>query len=89
MRGTDLIYLDKKKLKCYLPPCHPRGVPHPLVLMSRIIALITFLLPLLALAGPAEISGARLWIAPDQTQLVIDANAPWSTRSSPSRPPTA
>ena len=44
--------------------------------MSRIIALITFLLPLLALAGPAEISGARLWIAPDQTQLVIDANAP-------------
>ena len=44
--------------------------------MSRFFAFFTLLLPLLALAGPAEISGARLWIAPDQTQLVIDANAP-------------
>ncbi|NCA88525.1 MAG: AMIN domain-containing protein [Gammaproteobacteria bacterium] len=44
--------------------------------MSRFFALFTLLIPLLAVADPAEISGARLWIAPDQTQLVIDANAP-------------
>ena len=44
--------------------------------MSRFFAIFTLLIPLLAVADPAEISGARLWIAPDQTQLVIDANAP-------------
>ena len=44
--------------------------------MSRLIALFLLLLPLSALAAPVEIRGARLWIAPDQTQLVIDADAP-------------
>jgi len=44
--------------------------------MSRLIFL--FLLLCLAIPGPAEpveIQGARLWIAPDQTQLVIDGDA--------------
>ncbi len=72
-----MIFLDKEKLKCYLPPRQSLGVPHSHVLMTQIFALFTlFFLPLLAVAGPAEISGARLWIAPDQTQLVIDASAP-------------
>ena len=44
--------------------------------MSRLIAYFLLLLPLSALAAPVEIRGARLWIAPDQTQLVIDADAP-------------
>ncbi len=44
--------------------------------MSRLIAFFLLLLPLSALAAPVEIRGARLWIAPDQTQLVIDADAP-------------
>ncbi len=43
--------------------------------MSRLIAFFLLLLPLSALAAPVEIRGARLWIAPDQTQLVIDADA--------------
>ena len=43
--------------------------------MSRLIAYFLLLLPLSALAAPVEIRGARLWIAPDQTQLVIDADA--------------
>lgn len=42
--------------------------------MSRLIALLLFLFPWLALATPVDIRGARLWIAPDQTQLVIDAD---------------
>ncbi len=44
--------------------------------MSRLIAYFLLLVPLSALAAPVEIRGARLWIAPDQTQLVIDADAP-------------
>ena len=43
--------------------------------MSRLIAFFLLLVPLSALAAPVEIRGARLWIAPDQTQLVIDADA--------------
>ncbi len=43
--------------------------------MSRLIAFFLLLLPLSALTAPVEIRGARLWIAPDQTQLVIDADA--------------
>ena len=43
--------------------------------MSRLIAYFLLLVPLSALAAPVEIRGARLWIAPDQTQLVIDADA--------------
>jgi N-acetylmuramoyl-L-alanine amidase len=42
--------------------------------MSRLIAIFLLLLPLSALTAPVEIQGARLWIAPDQTQLVIDAD---------------
>ncbi|MFZ1575971.1 MAG: N-acetylmuramoyl-L-alanine amidase [Chromatiaceae bacterium] len=43
--------------------------------MSRLIAFFLLLLPLSALTAPVAIQGARLWIAPDQTQLVIDADA--------------
>lgn len=43
--------------------------------MSRLIAFFLLLFPLSALTAPVEIRGARLWIAPDQTQLVIDADA--------------
>lgn len=58
-------------------PCHLCGMPLiPLVAMPKLLALLSLLVPLLAQAAPAEISGARLWIAPDQTQLVMDANAP-------------
>jgi len=44
--------------------------------MSRLILLLILLVPHLASANVVEIQGARLWIAPDQTQLVIDANGP-------------
>ncbi|MFZ1536915.1 MAG: N-acetylmuramoyl-L-alanine amidase [Chromatiaceae bacterium] len=46
-----------------------------LVAMSRLTAFFLLLLPWPALAAPVEIQGARLWIAPDQTQLVIDADS--------------
>lgn len=42
--------------------------------MPRFIPLLMLMLTIPGLAEPVEIKGARLWIAPDQTQLVIDAD---------------
>jgi N-acetylmuramoyl-L-alanine amidase len=43
--------------------------------MSRLIAFLLLLISSLVQAAPVDVHGARLWIAPDQTQLVIDADA--------------
>ena len=56
--------------------CFPGSMLNFWFAMSRLIAFFLLLVPLSALAAPVEIRGARLWIAPDQTQLVIDADAP-------------
>ncbi len=41
---------------------------------KKIVSLLSLLLPLLALANQAEVSNVRLWTAPDQTRLVLDAS---------------
>ena len=61
---------------CYLyEKLLPRVMLNFWFAMSRLIAFFLLLLPLSALTAPVAIQGARLWIAPDQTQLVIDADA--------------
>lgn len=43
--------------------------------MTRLIAIFLLLLPLSLPAQEIEVSGARIWPAPDQTRLVIDTSA--------------
>jgi len=43
--------------------------------MTRLIALFLLLLPFALPAQQIEVSGARIWPAPDQTRLVIDTSA--------------
>ncbi|MCU0833085.1 MAG: N-acetylmuramoyl-L-alanine amidase [Chromatiaceae bacterium] len=43
--------------------------------MTRLIAILLLFLPLTLAAEQIEVSGARIWPAPDQTRLVIDTSA--------------
>jgi N-acetylmuramoyl-L-alanine amidase len=44
--------------------------------MIRAILFLILLVPLSSLAGQVDVHGARLWMAPDQTRLVVDTAAP-------------
>lgn len=55
--------------------------------MIRWIACLLFLAPLFVGAGQTEVQGARLWVAPDQTRLVVDAAAAVEHRIFPLKDP--
>jgi N-acetylmuramoyl-L-alanine amidase len=55
--------------------------------MYKLIALFLLLLPLPTQAQQVNIRGARIWTAPDQTRLVVDAAAPVSHKIFPLEKP--
>jgi N-acetylmuramoyl-L-alanine amidase len=55
--------------------------------MYKLIALFLLFVPLLAQAQQVDIRGARIWTAPDQTRLVVDAAAPVSHKIFPLEKP--